>query len=301
MKQQYLIALLSAALYGSPVIAQETGMPPVKTAVIGTQRVGDMLVQSTVTPTWYVPSGVAVAVPGSAPNLTPPPSRAIAQPQPQAQSPAPSPVAQPVTQMAIQPVARDEAEKRKTSTDWKQKIDSIAGDLESKKLALVDAQAQLVVAAEEEKRQADEQVAAAQRRLEASRKQAERAAAYAATLQPSAQPPVAKPTAPVVAPVVVPVPSPVFTLRRQDRTIPAALTRWSEEAGYTLLWETQEDPASFEGTYNKSFADAVGEVVRDLRLAGRDLRMCEYTNKVVRIIPRSAPCQINPSTENMPI
>lgn len=274
-------------------------MPPAKTTVIGTQRIGDLVVQSTVTPTWYVPNGVAVAVPSSVQNLAPPPSRTATQ-----SNALPRPSSQGTNAAESNPgfsLSQDSTEKRVNSNDWKQKIDMLSGQLESNKLALVDAQAQLIVAAQEEKRQAEEQVAAAQRRLESSRKQADRAAAYAVTLQTNTQTPTPPPSPVVQAPLVAAVPAPTFTLHRQDRTIPAALTRWSEEAGYKLLWEAQEDPASFEGSYNKPFVDAVDDVLRDLRLAGRDLRMCEYTNKVVRIIPRTAACQLTPSTENKSI
>ena len=293
------MAILSAALCASPIFAQDAGMPPAKTTLIGTQRIGDLVVQSTVTPTWYVPHGVAVAVPSSAQNLAPPPLRVATQPQSLA-----APLSQGKTVVESNPgigLTTESAEKRINSNDWKQKIDMLSGQMESNKLALVDAQAQLIVAAQEEKRQAEEQVAAAQRRLESTKKQADRAAAYAASLQPTIQTPAQTPLPVIQTPLVTPLPIPTFTLRRQDRTIPAALTRWSEDAGYKLLWEAQEEPASFEGTYNKPFVDAVDDVVRDLRLAGRDLRMCEYTNKVVRIIPRSAPCQLNPSTETKPI
>ncbi|MDT8992854.1 TcpQ domain-containing protein [Curvibacter sp. APW13] len=198
-------------------------------------------------------------------------------------------------------VTRETPEARKSSADWKQKVESLTGELESSKLAIIDAQAQMLVAAEEERRAAEEQVAAAQRRLEASKKQAERASAYAASLQPVQTSVVAAKPQEVVAPAAIAspaTPAPVFTLRRQDRTIPAALTRWAEEAGYTLLWEAREDPASFEETYAKSFPDAVDDVIRDLRLAGRDVRMCEYRNKVVRIVPRAATCKIVPPAES---
>lgn len=295
------------------VNAQDAGLPPVKTSVVTTQRIGDLIVQSTVTPTWYVPNGVAVAVPAGQPNTSVPPSRVVNPPPvsvPQAApnaaaTPGPEQSATQVTTVVVsqQLPSKDAVASRRSSNEWKQKIDALAGDLETNKLALVDAQAQLLVAAEEEKRAAEEQVAAAQRRLDATKKQAERVAAYASSLQSVPVQPAAQPAAASVKPADVvasaPVePTPTFTLRLQDRTIPAALTRWSDEAGYKLLWEAKEDPAAFEETYRKQFPDAVDDVIRDLRLAGRDVRMCEYKNKVVRIIPRSASCKITPTPEN---
>ncbi len=305
MKKQILIALGSAAVFTASAIAQDAGLPPVKTSVVTTQRIGDLVVQSTVTPTWYVPNGVAVAVPAGQPNTSAPPLRPMVQPTPiatpttqaEVNAPTMTPTAQVTTVIVTQQAApKDTADIRKTSSDWKQKVDALAGDLESNKLALVDAQAQLLVTAEEEKRAAEEQVAAAQRRLEATKKQAERATAYAATLQGNSAVPTAA-AKPMASEVAVVETIPTFTLRRQDRTIPAALTRWSEEAGFTLLWEAKEDPASYEQSYQKAFLDAVDDVIRDLRLAGRDVRMCEYMNKVVRIVARTATCKITPTTE----
>lgn len=312
MKLHLSITLGAVALCTTSAFAQESGLPPTKTAVITTQRVGDLIVQSTVTPTWYVPNGVAVAVPAGQQYMMAPPQRPLVQPLPEAQAPAPvqNPAAAPVvsaqvtTVVVAQPTAaKDVPEVRKGTSAWKQKVDALAVDLESNKLALVDAQAQLVVSAEEEKRAAEEQVAAALRRLDASKKQAERASAYAAALQGNAPAPTspANQKAPELVAPVAPEPMSTFTLRRQDRTIPAALTRWSEESGYTLLWEAKEDPASFEETYTKPFPDAVDDVIRALRIAGRDFLMCEYKNKVVRIVPRSATCKINPPTENKSI
>lgn len=311
MKHKYALVAGVVAMSAISTFAQEPGLPPVKTSVVTTQRIGDLVVQSTVTPTWYVPNGVAVAVPAGQPNTSNPPSRAASQPPQTAVNAAAnsgtssgnSQAAPQITTVVVtqQVAPKAPAETRKSSTDWKQKVETLTDDIESNKLALVDAQAQLLAAAEEEKRAAEEQVAAAQRRLEATRKQAERVTAYATSLQASsaATQSVASGAKPTEAEVVAPAaPVPTFTLQLQDRTIPAALTRWSEEAGYKLLWEAKEDPASYEETYRKPFPDAVDDVIRDLRLAGRDVRMCEYKNKVVRIIPRSANCKITPTPEN---
>lgn len=296
MKQVLLTLWLIA---GSAAWAQDQSSPPARTTVVGTQRVGDIIVQGAVIPTWYIPNGVAVAVPVGQPNTQPPPSRplavaaeaSVAKPtEPVSSTPVPVPTkaASTVATSQESPPAR-----RLSSAQWRSKIDAIESGIESEQLSLQDAKAQLLAAAQDEQRDALEQVAAANRRLEAAQKQAQRASAFVAPSS-TAPLPVANeaPALPVVAAAPVAI-APSFVLRRQDRTIPAALTRWAEDAGYQLLWEANEDPIAYEETYSTQFPDAVDAVLRALRLAGRNLRMCEYTNKVVRVVPGTATCKIN--------
>lgn len=291
------MVMLATGVAFTAVHAQDVGMLPARTATVGAQRIGDLVVQGTVTPAWYVPGGVSVSVMATPVQPVPPP-RGVVVNQPQQ-------VPQDV--QSVEP-------RRLSSVEWKQRIDSLTGDIESNQLQLKDASANLITAAETEQRTAENQVLAAQRRLEVSKKMAERVTSYVnkirntestanASVGSSSQEASAKQASAdtqksvVVTPVIATKPLPTFELRLTDLSIPAALTRWAEESGYSLLWEADDEQIAYEEEYSLSFPDAVDQVIKALRLAGKDLTMCEYTNNLIRIVSRGA-CKINPKSMN---
>lgn len=291
MKKLVVIAAAAFACVAAIGQAQTSvGDPPVRSASVPTQRIGDLVVRGSITPTWYVPneSAGAIMAATSPSNIPPVPTRAGTAPEVQA------------------PL-------RLNSREWRERIEFLEGQIQTKQRELSEAKASEILAIHSEQRDAEEQIKRAQALVEQLRAKAVASsdlppvvvkAAPPATMAPTATVKTAEPVTPVntstVATVEVTPSAPaalapvqavqVFQLRRDDRTIASALTRWAEEARYTLLWETDDKPASFDAKYSMSFPDAVHQVVQSLNAVGVDVRMCNYTNQVVRIVPKDIGC-----------
>lgn len=261
-----------------------------RSAAVPTQRIGDLVVRGSIAPTWYVPNESAGAVMAAiSPSHIPPvPTRAGTEPEVQA------------------PL-------RLNSREWRERIEFLEGQIQAKQRELTEAKASEMVAIHSEQREAEEQIRRSQTLVEQLRAKAvassgvppivvqvAQPAAVAPTVVVKTAEPATQTTATTVVTVEVtpkasvalaPVQAvQVFQLRRDDRTIASALTRWAEEARYTLLWETSDRPASFDAKYSMSFPDAVHQVVQSLNAVGVDARMCNYTNQVVRIVPKDVGC-----------
>lgn len=268
---KYLHMAFSGLLTGAAglALAADEGALAPRQIEIPRHRVGDFVVQGTIAPAWVVPAAPAGG--GKAPMAAVPPTVQRVS----AQVPAADAAAPPVPA-------------RMGSRQWRDRIAALETEIEARRRELAQARDSLITAVADEARQAQEQYAAAQRHAEDMRLQAERAAALAQASRPA-------PPAPEAA--TTPVPKPpelVFTLRESDRTMAAAFTRWGEEAKYHVLWEEREDPpVPFEDTYAMPLPDAVHRVVTALNMAGHRLLMCEYSNRVVRVVPRDATCRVH--------
>lgn len=202
---------------------------------------------------------------------------------------------------------------RLNSREWRERIEFLEGQIQNKQRELTEAKASEMVAIQSEQRDAEEQIRRSQALVEQLRAksiassglqpivvQVAPPAVMAPVVAVKAVEPATPSNATTVVAVEVTPPAPValapvqavqvFQLRRDDRTIASALTRWAEEARYTLLWETDDRPASFDAKYSMSFPDAVHQVVQSLNAVGVDARMCNYTNQVVRIVPKDIGC-----------
>lgn len=279
MKHLLVLASLVTASCAAFCQATPIGDPPVRTAVIPTQRVGNLVVRGAISPTWNVPAeSTGGLLAANSPSTIPPvPTRAGTEPV------TPPPL-------------------RLNSKEWHERIDFLQGQIEAKQRELSEAQAAEMAAIQSEQREAEEQIRRSQALVEQLR------AKQAKQLALTAPPPVEKAVAPEAQPAdaaatkglaAVPSPAPVtpslvFQLRRDDRTIGAALTRWAEEAGYGFQWEIGDQPASFAFQSSKEFPDAVDAVIKALNAAGVDAHMCNYTNRVVRIINKDEKCLKDP-------
>lgn len=96
---------------------------------------------------------------------------------------------------------------------------------------------------------------------------------------------------PPAAPPRNPEPTPqVWNIALSDRTVRGALTRWTQQAGWRLIWEAPVDfavdaPASVTGTFDEALQSVVGA------LAGTEspVQAILYRgNKVLRIVEKGA-------------
>lgn len=276
MSRTHLALSLFAALYTATAWSGgAVGDPAAQPQQVNVprQRVGDMIVQGSIAPAWVVPAAGAS-----------PPSRVVAPPTPETPPPRTS----------TAPPAR------LSSSQWRERIEALQAEIETRRNDLTQARESLITAVNDEAKQAQDQYLAAQRRAEDMKRQAERAAALASAAQPTL-PSVPGPTTTTIAlasntlAVVAPVmPADiVFALRKTDRTLAAAMARWAQEAHQPVLWEAKDLPVSFEDSYAMALPEAVFKVVTALNTAGEDLLMCEYRNRVVRVVPSAWTCRVN--------
>lgn len=272
MKQMHLAASLCAALLAasvSPATAADDPAATPQQVNVPRQRVGDLIVQGSVAPAWLVP--------------------ALGAPQVQRPPAVLTPDTAPPPRSGNAPAAR------MGSSQWRERIEALQAEIETRRGDLAQARESLITAVNDEAKEAQEQYLAAQRRAEDMKRQAERAAALATAARPA--PPPAPATVPAASAVAAsPANAPaeiVFALRKADRTMAAALARWAEEARQPVLWEAKDLPVSFEDSYAMALPDAVFKVVTALNTAGEDLLMCEYRNRVVRVVPSAWTCRIN--------
>jgi hypothetical protein len=83
-------------------------------------------------------------------------------------------------------------------------------------------------------------------------------------------------------------PAPRWSLNESDKTLKAALERWSQTAGWRLLWELGVDyRIGAAATVDGSFEDAVSTVMHNLNQAEVPPKAIFYRgNQVVRIVAR---------------
>lgn len=73
-----------------------------------------------------------------------------------------------------------------------------------------------------------------------------------------------------------------------DRTLKTALTRWSDGAGWQLVWELAVDfPIEARAEIDGSFEEAVGTVVKSMERSNAPMKAVFYRgNKVLRIVAK---------------
>ena len=100
-------------------------------------------------------------------------------------------------------------------------------------------------------------------------------------VEPAAEPVVSLPP-PVEAEPAVPPPPPFDV--RQGETLMAALTRWSAQSGWTLMWKSADDirpEAHIQMPVGMAFEDAVRELMRSVWVMYPDMTATAYKNKVL--------------------
>lgn len=102
----------------------------------------------------------------------------------------------------------------------------------------------------------------------------------------------ARPEAPAPAPVTVapsaPTPAPAWEIALTDKTLNAAIARWTTLAGWQLLWELPVDYIVEARTVVPgTFEEAVEIVAKSMETAEIPMKVIFYKgNKVLRIVPR---------------
>jgi len=87
-------------------------------------------------------------------------------------------------------------------------------------------------------------------------------------------------------------PQQFFDVRIEDETLSLAIRRWSIESGYQLVWDTDKDFTAIKTSYNGlNYLDAVGNVMRDTGKTDYPMHSCIYTNRVLRVLPLTSPCE----------
>ena len=119
------------------------------------------------------------------------------------------------------------------------------------------------------------------------------AAAAAAPSTPLAAAPAAAPSTPLAAVVEVTgtrtaPPPPVWEVVPSDKTLKAALTRWTAAANWQLVWELPVDYAVSVRTEIKgSFSEAVETVAKSMETAEMPMKAIFYEgNRVLRIVAK---------------
>jgi len=93
-----------------------------------------------------------------------------------------------------------------------------------------------------------------------------------------------------------PTPSaePIFDVSPADGTLRAALSRWANTAGWTFAfahWAVEVDiPIVAAATFPLPFEQAVQELTASTELSDQPVRPCFYTNRVLRIVAHTQPC-----------
>ncbi len=90
-----------------------------------------------------------------------------------------------------------------------------------------------------------------------------------------------------------------FTINGSDRTVRDVLVRWARQASWThgpAHWTVNKDHP-IEGTagaevFGDEFKKAVRVLVSTTELTDQAVQPCFYTNKVLRIIPAVASCEL---------
>jgi hypothetical protein len=103
--------------------------------------------------------------------------------------------------------------------------------------------------------------------------------------------------APIERPKAIDV-APIWRIEPNDNTFQALFARWSRIAGWTFIWDVDQDiPLVGRDTFNTSFTDAVLKVAHSTDYTDLPIHPCFYsqTPPLVRIVPISVVC--NPENE----
>lgn len=93
-----------------------------------------------------------------------------------------------------------------------------------------------------------------------------------------------------------------FQMKASDKTLQGMIRRWSEAAGYRLVWEATEaaDPKISGDAVIKapSIVQALDKVMADIKAKGYALDLTIYSNKVIRITPaKPAQAERSPASD----
>lgn len=90
-----------------------------------------------------------------------------------------------------------------------------------------------------------------------------------------------------------PTPKEKWRVQLNDQTLKGTLTRWASTAGWQLSWEvTQDIPVTLTATFEGTFKQAVESVFESLAGSDSPVKGCLYDNDVLRVVPRSARCEL---------
>jgi hypothetical protein len=105
-----------------------------------------------------------------------------------------------------------------------------------------------------------------------------------------AAPPPAPPAAPPAPAKAVPPPLPTWEILPRDRSVRAALERWTASAGWQLSWEMAVDyPVVTRTTISGTFETAVEAVAQSLERAEVPVKAVMYRgNRVLRIVAKGS-------------
>lgn len=85
-----------------------------------------------------------------------------------------------------------------------------------------------------------------------------------------------------------------YRITLKDQTFRQALLRWARQANWAFTpehWAVDIDiPVSGEASFVGPFQDAVQDLLSATEMAERPLRPCFYSNRVLRVVPYSQPC-----------
>ncbi|MDR8092965.1 toxin co-regulated pilus biosynthesis Q family protein [Burkholderia gladioli] len=87
--------------------------------------------------------------------------------------------------------------------------------------------------------------------------------------------------------------APIWRIEANDNTFQALFARWSRVAGWTLVWDVEQDiPLIGRDSFNGSFTDAVLKVSHSTDFTDLPIHPCFYeqTPPLVRIVPISIVC-----------
>ncbi|MDN7880135.1 toxin co-regulated pilus biosynthesis Q family protein [Burkholderia aenigmatica] len=87
--------------------------------------------------------------------------------------------------------------------------------------------------------------------------------------------------------------APIWRIESNDNTFQTLFARWSRVAGWTLIWDVDQDiPLVGRDSFNGSFTDAVLKVSHSTDFTDLPIHPCFYaqTPPLVRIVPISVVC-----------
>jgi hypothetical protein len=83
-----------------------------------------------------------------------------------------------------------------------------------------------------------------------------------------------------------------FRITPQSGNLRSALELWLNRQGYQLAWNVDNDlPAAFNATFHGSVDIILAHVMASTSHMSTPARVCEYENKVIRVVARAANCQ----------
>jgi len=83
-----------------------------------------------------------------------------------------------------------------------------------------------------------------------------------------------------------------FVVTPQSGNLRSALEGWLTGLGYQLAWNVDNDlPAAFNATFHGSVDIILAKVMAATSHMSTPARVCEYENKVIRVVARAANCQ----------